>query len=73
MPDPAAPFELHIEGMACSGCVERVENAIKTIPGIASVSVDLETKRARITFAGARNIEGIAAAVRQAGYEPVLP
>ena len=31
-----------IEGMTCSGCSGRVEKAIKAIPGIQQVKVDLE-------------------------------
>jgi copper chaperone CopZ len=73
MPDPgmAATHVLHVDGMACSGCVERVENAIRATPGVVSVAVDLETKQAKVTFAGAPNLEAVANAVRQAGYEPV--
>ena len=31
-----------IEGMTCSGCSGRVEKAIKAVPGIKEVHVDLE-------------------------------
>jgi Cu+-exporting ATPase len=73
MPDPgtAVTRALRVDGMACSGCVERVENAIRGTPGVVSVSVDLETKQAKVTFAGPPDLEAVANAVRQAGYEPV--
>ena len=72
---PAAKLnslDLQIEGMACSGCVERVENAVKAIPGVASVSVDLQTKRAKVTLSGAPDLDAITAAIRKAGYEPTI-
>lgn len=70
---PAAKLtslDLHIEGMACSGCVERVEKAVKSVPGVASVSVDLPTKRAKVTLSGAPDLGAVTAAIREAGYEP---
>lgn len=73
MPDPGSALTrvLHVDGMACSGCVERVENAIRGTPGVASVSVDLETKQAKVTFSGTPDVEAVATAIRAAGYETV--
>lgn len=34
-------MKVKIEGMSCSGCSGRVEKAMKAIPGIEEVSVDL--------------------------------
>jgi Cu+-exporting ATPase len=73
VPDPTkgASIGLKIEGMACSGCAERVEEAIRATPGVVSASVNLETKSAEVTFSGSPDIKAVAEAVRQAGYEPV--
>lgn len=75
-PSPArsdnAAVNLHVEGMACSSCAERVENAILATPGVASASVDLEGKRAIVTFSGLPQIEAVIAAIGAAGYEPAL-
>ncbi len=37
-----------IEGMSCNHCRMKVENALKEIKGVTSVSVDLETKQATV-------------------------
>jgi Cu+-exporting ATPase len=67
-----AAVNLHVEGMACSSCAERVEKAIRTAPGVASASVDLAAKRAVVTFAGSPQIEAVIAAIAAAGYETEL-
>jgi len=63
---------LRVEGMACSSCAERVENAILATPGVASASVDLEAKRAAVTFSGSPDIEAVIAAIGNAGYETAV-
>ncbi|WP_026607366.1 heavy-metal-associated domain-containing protein [Methylocapsa acidiphila] len=60
---------LHVNGMACSSCAERVEKAILATPGVASAAVDLAAKRAAVTFAGAPKTEAVIAAIAAAGYE----
>ena len=39
-----------IEGMKCSGCANRVNNALKGIKGIKKVNVNLEDKYADIVY-----------------------
>jgi P-type Cu+ transporter len=68
-PKAATSCNLHIDGMACASCVARVEKAISAVPGVASVSVNLVTKRANVTFSGQPDIGAIAAAIGKAGYE----
>ncbi|HSK40327.1 MAG TPA: copper ion binding protein, partial [Arenibaculum sp.] len=68
---PGAEMDLEIGGMTCASCVRRVEKAIAAVPGVASVSVNLATERARVGFSGLRADAGaVAAAVSGAGYEP---
>jgi Cu+-exporting ATPase len=62
----------HVEGMVCSGCVERVEHAIRATAGVASASVDLEGKRAVVTFSGTPDSKAVIAAIVAAGYEAAL-
>jgi copper chaperone CopZ len=64
-----ATVSLHVEGMACSSCAERVEKAIRATQGVASAHVDLEKKRAEVTFSGTPDAEGVIAAIVKAGYE----
>lgn len=41
---------LKINGMKCSGCSQRLENALKNTDGIESALVDLETREAKIKY-----------------------
>jgi len=41
---------LKINGMKCTGCSQRVERALKNTDGIGSVSVNLETREANISY-----------------------
>ena len=53
MPDtsPKAPltYQLHVEGMTCQHCVNRVEKALEPVDGISDVLVSLENNRVTIT------------------------
>ncbi|MEM7575849.1 MAG: SO_0444 family Cu/Zn efflux transporter [Planctomycetota bacterium] len=60
-------LELAVDGMNCSHCVGSVEGAIKAVPGVSSVVVDLPGKRA--TVAGvALDRDALAAAISAAGF-----
>jgi len=61
----ATSVSIRVEGMACDSCAERVEKAIRAMPGVVSASVNLATKRAEVIFSGVPDI----AAVGVAGYE----
>ena len=66
-------IDLGIAGMTCASCAGRVERAIRAVPGVADVAVNLSTERARVTFApGPADGRAVADAVAKAGYEPVL-
>ena len=69
---PAAlSIDIGIGGMTCASCVGRVERALKKIPGVQEVAVNLATESARIQVVQAENIEArLRRAVRDAGYEP---
>ncbi|MGO9237243.1 MAG: heavy metal translocating P-type ATPase, partial [Methylocella sp.] len=64
----AAAFSLGIEGMTCASCVTRVEKAISAVPGVASSSVNLATRRAGVVFSGAPDITAVVSAIGKAGY-----
>jgi len=78
MTHPTAPpadtvrIDLGIHGMTCASCVARAERALKKVPGVQEVAVNLATESARITVLPADQIEArLRRAVRDAGYEPV--
>jgi P-type Cu+ transporter len=61
-------IELGVEGMSCASCVSRVEDAIRQVPGVTDVSVNLATGRARVGL-GAAEPGAVVKAVEAAGYE----
>ncbi len=70
--------DIGIGGMTCASCVARVERAIAKLPGVATVSVNLATESARVTWAVSEVEEDnqsrqarLRRAVRDAGYEPL--
>jgi Cu+-exporting ATPase len=64
--------DLGIHGMTCASCVGRAERALKKVPGVQEVSVNLATESARVMVLPSYQIEArLRRAVRDAGYEPV--
>ncbi len=64
--------DLGIHGMTCASCVARAERALKKVPGVQEVAVNLATESARIMMtAGVATEARLKRAVRDAGYEPV--
>jgi Cu+-exporting ATPase len=58
--------------MTCASCVGRAERALKKVPGVQEVSVNLATESARVIIVPSDQIEArLKRAVRDAGYEPV--
>lgn len=41
---------INIEGMNCSHCIEKIENALLALPQVDEVAVSLENKNAEVTF-----------------------
>ena len=75
-------LDIGIGGMTCASCVARVERALKKVPGVSAVAVNLATESARVQLISdevvptaeqvpALNMEArLRRAVRDAGYEP---
>ena len=64
-------LDLGVSGMTCASCVNRVERALKKVPGVSDAVVNLATESARVTYAPSEQVEAqIRRAVRNAGYEP---
>lgn len=60
-----------IVGMMCDHCRQRVEKAIKTVPGVSEVEVDLRQGTATVT-GEALSATGIMGAITAAGYTATL-
>ena len=62
---------LSIPGMSCGHCEAAVKSEVGNVPGVSSVSVDLDSKD--VVVAGdALDIDALIAAVDEAGYEATL-
>jgi Cu+-exporting ATPase len=65
---PLQHTELQVEGMTCASCVGRVEKALRKLPGVSEVSVNLATEKASVEALGSLSWATLAAAVEKAGY-----
>jgi Cu+-exporting ATPase len=62
-------LQLPVTGMTCASCVNRVEKALKKVPGVSGASVNLATEQAAVSFDPAEAAPGqLIAAVEKAGY-----
>lgn len=60
---------LKVEGMSCNHCKMAVEKALKNLPGVSGVEVDLAGGLVRVTYdPGEVSRDDIARAIDQAGY-----
>ncbi len=61
---------LPIRGMTCASCVAHVERALKAVPGVSLVSVNLATETASVDFDNTvASPQELALAVKKGGYE----
>jgi copper chaperone CopZ len=58
-----------VPGMTCDHCKVAVTDEVAKIPGVAAVSVDLDTKLVHID--GGAGHEALVAAIDEAGYDAV--
>ena len=58
---------LHVEGMMCGHCKQRVEQVLMAVPGVTDAVADVEKKTATVT--GDADRAALVAAVEQAGYK----
>jgi copper chaperone CopZ len=56
--------------MTCNGCVKHVDAALREVPGVTAVEVDLANGRAKVVHDPAKSpTPALIAAVTEAGYE----
>ena len=62
-------LRLPVEGMTCASCVAHVEGALKGVPGVSSVQVNLATDKAVLELEpGGASLEEMVRSVDDAGY-----
>lgn len=66
---PVEEWNLAVDGMHCASCVGRVEGALKAVPGVRDVRVNLATERASVVVDPSTVLESaLAGAASKAGY-----
>ncbi len=69
MPQESVEQVLSVRGMDCASCVAHVEKAVRKLPGVDHVAVNLALGRAQVRFnPNAVDADRIALAVTDAGY-----
>lgn len=61
-----------ITGMTCASCVFRIENAVKKVPGVNSIQVNLSNETAQIYSASEEVLNSALLAIENAGYKAQL-
>lgn len=61
-------YEFHVDGMACTGCEERVTNAAKQVEGVQRVDANHESGTVEIT-ANEDTEDDVRKAIHDAGYD----
>lgn len=59
-----------VSEMSCNHCVNRISKALKAVPGVEKVSIDLPSKKVEVE--GPAAAEAVLQAIRGAGYTAAL-
>ncbi len=63
-------LSLPVQGMTCASCVMHVENALKEVPGVQQVAVNLATERATVVYDPEKTgLPALVQAVQYSGYD----
>ncbi len=69
-----AELRVHIQGMHCASCVTRIENALRSVPGVTRAEVNPGTEIAHLHYLpGSSDFQTIKAAVEATGYQTAHP
>ena len=63
--------DFRVDGMSCHHCEQAVTSELSRLEGVASVAVDLAAGTVTVTSTRALDLDDVAAAVDEAGYELV--
>jgi len=58
-----------VSGMTCASCVARVDEALSSVPGVISASVNLASEKATVEYVEGTALADMRRAVKDAGYE----
>ncbi|MBI5166381.1 MAG: heavy metal translocating P-type ATPase, partial [candidate division NC10 bacterium] len=61
-----------IQGMACASCVEKIEKALRVVPGVIKASVNLATEKATVEFIPSQvGVSELLRAIHELGYKAI--
>lgn len=63
--------QLYVPGMIGPSCLSAIEQAIKRVPGVQAVQINLSTRTVRVLHDGHTNISWLIQAIQQIGYRDV--
>lgn len=63
--------EFKVEGMTCGHCAQAVTTEIKKLAGVTEVHVTVDAGLVKVDSDAALDVDAVAAAVDEAGYELV--
>ena len=74
LPPAPATVDLVLGGMSCAACANRIEKALKAVPGVSDAAVNFAAERATVVLAPDGGVDAgtLVSAVVDAGYEATL-
>jgi Cu+-exporting ATPase len=61
-----------IRGMSCASCVEKIETALRGLPGVTKAAVNFAAEKATVSFIPSiQSPSDLRKAIREIGYEPL--
>lgn len=64
---------INIDGMTCDGCVKSVHNAVESLDGVQTVSVELANNLATVSFDSTKiSAQDIANEIEEAGFDATV-
>src|ERR1041385_349671 len=69
-PQNSATTELSVSGMTCGNCARHVTEAIQSVPGVRSATVNLDSQSASVRWAadGSHDSAAVIGAIEKEGY-----
>ena len=65
--------KFNVQGMFCDSCRQKIEKAVKNLPGVVSVDVNTETNEMTVSYLeNQENIQQTLTVVKDLGYTPGL-
>lgn len=65
-------LDLHVTGMTCTGCEQRIQRALAQVAGVVRSTADHRAARVKVVFDPVRtSADEVQTRIKQAGYEVV--